>query len=255
MVTKRPVAAGDHQRPRANPIAAEQALMTGLKEAMAASLPAKKENISQEKVRTIVQKAVSAVARRKASNRGAPLIRDAQLTMINQSVVLAVNRPAKKDLILKKLPIQAGQVQMTALREVLTASHQVKKEILNQKAHHIQAVQALTISPKEVLVVNHRVKKESSTQEDRPIQADQHPMTGPREIPMANHQAKKENSNQGARHTPAAQILTISRKEVLAAPIATGAAGLKNEATIRLSVNQKIHPTINQNLNATLKNG
>jgi len=77
---------------------------------------------------------------------------------------------------------------------------------------------------------------------------------------MAIHRAKKENTNQGVHHIPTAQVPMTSPKEVsvatknLAAHLRT-AAVLKNAATTGLSVNQKIHPIINQNLNAALKTG
>ncbi len=263
MVTKQPVAAEDHQRPRANPIAAGPVLMTVQKEAMAVNHRVRKESTNQGKVRDILttaQKAVSAAARRKASNHAALLIRGARLMMINPREVSAANHPAKNGHILKRLPIQAGQVLMIAPKEVLTANHP-KKEISNQGARHIQAGPGLTISPKEVLIANHPAKKEILTREDRHIRADQHPMTGPKETLIANHPAKKENSNQEAHHTRAVQVLTISPREALvviknsAAPIAIGAADLKNAMRLLLSVNRKIHPIINQNLSAAPKNG
>jgi hypothetical protein len=263
MVTKLPVAEENHLRLRANPIAAGPVLMISQKEAMAANHQAKKENINQEKVRdtqTTAQRAVSAAAKRKASNHAALHTQVARLMTINQREVLAVNHQGKNDRIPKRLPIQAGQVQTTALKEVLTASHPVKKEILNQEVRHTRAVQVLTISRKEVLTVNQPAKKEISSPEDRPIQAGQHLMTGPEEILTASHPVKKENSNQEAHHIRAVQVLTINPKEVLAVIKNSAvhlqiAADLKNAARIHLSVNQKIQPTINQNLNAARKNG
>ena len=177
----------------------------------------------------------------------------------SQNGVSAANHQAKNGHILKRLPIRAGQVLMIAPKEVLTVNHLVKKEISNQEVHHIQAGQVQTNGPKEVLIANHPAKKENSTQEDRHIQADQHPMTGPKEILTAIHPAKKENSNQEARHIRAVQVLTINPKEALAvmknSAVLLRIADLKNAMRLRLSVNQKIHLTTSQNLNAAPKNG
>ncbi len=263
MVTKLPVAEESHPLLPANLIAAEPVRMTVQKEAMVVNHRAKKENTNQEKVRgiqTIALKAVSAAARRKALNQGALLIQVARPMMISQSVALVVSHPAKNDLILKRLPIRAGQVLMTVLKEALTASHQARKENSNQEAHHIRAVQVLMISLKEVLTANHPAEKEILNREDRHIQADQHPMTGPGEVLTANHPAKKENSNQEAHHILAVRVLTTNRKEVLvvirnSAVHLRIAADLKNGARIRLSANRKIHLIINQNQSAALKNG
>ena len=230
MVTKLPVAEEDHLRPRANPIAAERGPMTGPKEVMVVSLRAKRKAIRpKEKVvirtgRTLMTgtKAVLVVVKRKALNQEVLLIQDAQPMTISQSGAMAANRQVKNVRILKKLPIQAGQVLMNVLKEASIAIHPARKEILNQEGRHIQA--------------------------------DQHPMTGPEEILTANHQAKKEILNPGAHRIRAVRVLMISRKEVLA-PIVIGAADLKNAATIPLSVNRKIHLTINQNQSAAPKNG
>ena len=180
--------------------------------------------------------------------------------MISQRGVLEVSHPVKNDHILKRPLIPAGQVLMIVLKEALAVTHQAKKEILNQEAHHIRAVQVLMINQKEVLMLNHPAKREILNQEGRPIQADQHPMTGRGEVLTANRQAKKEILNREAHHTHAGQVLMISRKEVLvviknSAVHLRIAADLKNAATIRLSVNQKIHPITNQNLSAPRKNG
>lgn len=130
--------------------------------------------------------------------------------------------------------IRAGRNQMIALKEApiaigVTAIHLAKKEILNQAGRHIRA--------------------------------DQHPMTGPEEILTVGHQAKKEISNQEARPIRTVRVLMINQKEVLVAKelaiknLAVLKVVIKNAAMIRLSVNRKIHLTINQNLNAVLKTG
>jgi hypothetical protein len=104
MVMKRPVAAEDHLRLRANLIAAGPVLTTGRKEVMVANRLVKRKVIHpKEKVvirtgQTLMTgtKAVLVVVKRKVSNQGVPLIPAARHMMISLREISMVNHPGKK---------------------------------------------------------------------------------------------------------------------------------------------------------------
>jgi len=135
MATNLPVA-GESPHQQVNHIAAGQAPMPGLKEAMDLKLRAR-EKVMHLKERVAIRTdqipmtgtgAASAAAKRKVSNQEIHLTQDAQLLAINPGAILTASHPVKRDHIQKELPpIRAGQLLTINRKEILTASHRVKK--------------------------------------------------------------------------------------------------------------------------------